>query len=141
MKKEGYSRRVSVPILDAIFKEMSAALARGEEVEFPLGKLKVARHKHPTQTGRFLNRKKMTIYKKPFKVVHKVSPKADRCINFVPIVLPPKPGSPPGAKRIVIDPSWALMMRRKNRIVLPPRPFFAPHPTRSVADVLRLKGK
>ena len=45
LRKQGLSRRRSVKILDAIFGEMSAALARGEQVEFPYGKLtRVRKH-------------------------------------------------------------------------------------------------
>ena len=39
LRRQGYSRRRSVEILDAMFEAMSAALARGEQVEFPFGKL------------------------------------------------------------------------------------------------------
>ena len=61
LKKKGFSRRKAVCIVNALFAEMAAALGRGEEVEFPLGQLKVVRHKHRTQTGRFLNRKMATL--------------------------------------------------------------------------------
>lgn len=120
LKKQGWSRRRAVEVLDFLFDEMKQALVRGEAVEFPLGKLKVARHRHRTQTGQFLNRK-ITTYKKPFTVVHEMSRRVDRCLNSAPIVLPPKPGSPPGTKPIVIDP-WKLM-RLKGPIKLPPKPW------------------
>ena len=142
LQKQGYSRRSSVVIVDEIFNEIKQALVRGEEVEFPpLGKLKLARHKHPTQTGQFLNRT-MTTYKKPFTVVLEMSPRIERCLNSAPIVLPPKPGSPPGAKPLVIDP-WKLMLFLEGKIKLPPKPasFLARHPIRSVADVLWPTGK
>ncbi len=37
LQERGYSRRQAVRILDFVFREMSKALARGEDVEFPLG--------------------------------------------------------------------------------------------------------
>ena len=40
LRERGCSRRQSVAILDLVFHEMSQALKRGEEVEFPLGKLR-----------------------------------------------------------------------------------------------------
>jgi len=44
LRKHGVSRRWAVRILDVIFREMSRALKRGEEVEFPFGKLKRIRY-------------------------------------------------------------------------------------------------
>ena len=40
LQERGCSRRQSVRILNTIFREMSRALARGEEVELPFGKLR-----------------------------------------------------------------------------------------------------
>ena len=40
LRKRGLSRRQTVYILNAIFREMAAALSRGRSVEFPFGKLK-----------------------------------------------------------------------------------------------------
>ena len=44
MGRHGVSRRFALQILDVIFREMSQALKRGEEVEFPFGKLKRVRY-------------------------------------------------------------------------------------------------
>ena len=45
LRKRGVSRRLAVRILNLVFREMSQALARGKEVEFPFGKLRrVRRH-------------------------------------------------------------------------------------------------
>lgn len=37
LRKHGVSRRLAAKILDLVFHEMSEALKRGEEVEFPFG--------------------------------------------------------------------------------------------------------
>ena len=45
LQERGLSRRQAVRILNEIFEEMSHALERGEDVEFPFGKLRrVKRH-------------------------------------------------------------------------------------------------
>jgi hypothetical protein len=43
LRERGVSRRRTVRILNAVFLEMRLALQKGQEVEFPLGKLKRAR--------------------------------------------------------------------------------------------------
>ena len=73
LRERGLSRRDAVRILDFVLDEMSAALKRGEPVEFAAGTLKRVRHAHRQQEGRFLNRK-TTIYKKPYTVILEVSP-------------------------------------------------------------------
>ena len=40
LRRLGVGRRLAVEILDLVFGEMKKALAQGEEVEFPFGKLK-----------------------------------------------------------------------------------------------------
>ena len=113
--KHGLSRRSSLWFLNHIFGEIKQALAEGEEVEFPMGKLKVVRHQHRTQTGRFLNRT-ITTYKQPFTVVLEMDKEGDRLLNPKPI--PPKPGSPPGTKPMVIYPSRSPI----HPLILPPKP-------------------
>lgn len=39
LQERGLSRRQAVRILNEIFEEMSHALKRGEEMDFPMGKL------------------------------------------------------------------------------------------------------
>lgn len=41
LRERGLSRRDALRILNFVFREMSKALARDEEVEFPFGKLNV----------------------------------------------------------------------------------------------------
>lgn len=113
LKKRGFSRRQSVKVLNVLFAEIKKALASGEEVDFALGKLKVVRHKHRTQAGRFLNRE-TTIYKQPFTVALEADSRADWWL--VPFSLPPKPGSPPDIKP---TPRFRDPFFRKRR--LPPK--------------------
>lgn len=68
LRERGLSRRRAVHILDSVLEEVSAALKRGESVEFAHGTLKRVRHAHRQQQGRFLNRN-ATIYRKPYTVV------------------------------------------------------------------------
>jgi nucleoid DNA-binding protein len=88
------SRRKAVDILDEIFDQMKQALARGEEVPFPFGKLKMKRHKHREKRGWFLNQI-TTIYKKPFTVTHAMDAKGMKLLEPKPqggkVVIPPKP--------------------------------------------------
>jgi len=53
-----------VQILNFILDEAAAALARGEDVEFPFGSLQRVRHPHKKMDGWFLGRN-TTIYKNP----------------------------------------------------------------------------
>ena len=69
------SRRRSVQLLNFILDEIAAALARGEDVESPIGLLKRVRHPHKERDGWFLG-KITTIYKKPYTVVLAVGAKA-----------------------------------------------------------------
>jgi hypothetical protein len=90
------SRRWAVKVLNEIFNEMSLALAQGETVAFPFGKLKVMRHKHRQTRGWFLEQILVT-YKQPFTVVHVTDAKGERLLEPQPIKLkypiPPKPVS------------------------------------------------
>lgn len=98
LQKRGASRRQAVAILDEIFNQMKLALARGEAVAFPFGKLKMVRHKHRQKRGWFLNRI-TTTYKKPFTVVHVTDAKGEQLLEPKPeakpqrlkVILPPKP--------------------------------------------------
>lgn len=94
LKKRGLSRRRSLPLLNQIFREMKLALARGESVEFPFGKLQKVKHKHRKQQGRFLNRI-LTTYKKPFTVELVPNARAESLLRpprpRPRVVLPPKP--------------------------------------------------
>ncbi len=51
--KYGLSRRQATEIVNIVLERMIAALQRGGEVEFPLGKLKLQRHRHRKQEGQF----------------------------------------------------------------------------------------
>ena len=88
---------------------MSAALARGEDVEFPFGKLERVPHKHPKQEGHFLD-KVRTIYKKPFTVVHATDVAGEK-------LLKPKPAPPPKAK--LVPPPRPVFERAGNHLHLP----------------------
>jgi nucleoid DNA-binding protein len=110
-KRRGVSRRRALWGMNLVFAEIKDALARGEEVDLGWGKLKVVRHKHRTQTGRFLNRE-MTTYKQPFTVVLETNREFDRLLT--PIVLPARPGSPPGTKpfgQYYLRPEWMSPFR------------------------------
>jgi nucleoid DNA-binding protein len=74
LRERGLSRRRSVHILNFILDEVAAALARGEDVEFPFGSLKRVHHPHKRKEGWFLN-KITTIYKKPYTVALEVDAK------------------------------------------------------------------
>src|SRR5580704_15690760 len=74
LRERGLSRRRSVQLLNFILDEVAAALARGEDVEFPFGSLKRVHHPHKKQDGRFLD-KITTIYKKPYTVALEVGAK------------------------------------------------------------------
>lgn len=103
LRAHGLSRRDAVLVLDFILAEVSAALARGEDVEFALGKLKLAPHRHRTQEGKFLG-KTRTIYRQRNTVVHEMNEKGDRLLNPPPpkprLALPPKPWEKPEEKKI-----------------------------------------
>jgi hypothetical protein len=118
LKRRGVSRRRSVRGLNLVFAEIKNALGRGEEVELPWGKLKVMRHKHRTQTGHFLNRK-MTTYKWPFTVVLETNREGDRLLTE--IVVPARPGSPPGTKPFLKY--YPLAGEWMRTIRLPPKPW------------------
>lgn len=92
------SRPDAVAVLNEMFDEMKLALAGGETVVFPFGKLKMVRHKHRQKRGWFLNQV-MTTYKKPFTVVHVTDAKDEQLLEPKPeakpqrvkVTLPPKP--------------------------------------------------
>jgi nucleoid DNA-binding protein len=90
----GLSRRHSLRLLNFIFHELAAALARGEQVEFPFGKLERVRHKHRKTEGHFANGISTT-YKRPFTVAHVLDGNGKRLLEPKPrrprVVLPPKP--------------------------------------------------
>lgn len=67
LQERGLSRRRSVQILNFVLDEVTAALARGEDVEFPFGSLIRVHHPHKKKEGWFLGRN-TTIYKKPYTV-------------------------------------------------------------------------
>ncbi len=71
LRERGLSRRRSVQLLNFILHEVSAALARGEDVEFPFGSLRRIHHPHKKKDGWFLG-KTTTIYKKPYTVALQV---------------------------------------------------------------------
>jgi len=78
--KRGLSRRRSVQILNSILDEVAAALARGEDVEFPFGSLQRVHHPHKKTDGWFLGRN-TTIYKKPYTVALEVDAESEKLLN------------------------------------------------------------
>jgi nucleoid DNA-binding protein len=115
-KKRGVSRRQAVLRLNGLFAEIKNGLARGEEIELGWGKLKVVRHKHRTQTDHFLKRK-LTTYKRPFTVVLEMNSESDRLLTQ--IVVPAKPGSPPGTKPF----GKYYPLAAEWMSILPPKPW------------------
>jgi hypothetical protein len=67
-----------VQLLNFILDEVAAALARGEDVEFPFGSLQRVLHPHKKTGGWFLGRI-TTIYKKPYTVALEVGAKGMSC--------------------------------------------------------------
>jgi len=65
----GFSKRRAVELVNLVLAEMSAALARGETVEFPFGYLERVKRRRKPQRGWFLN-KITTTYKNPWTVEH-----------------------------------------------------------------------
>ena len=80
LREVGLSRREAVRILDSVLGEMTAALKRGESVEFAFGSLNRVRHTHKQQQGRFLNRT-TTIYQRPYTVVLQVDAAGQRLLQ------------------------------------------------------------
>jgi hypothetical protein len=78
--ERGLSRRRSVQILNFILDEAAAALARGEDVEYPFGSLKRVHHPHKKKDGLFLGRI-MTIYKRPYTVALEVDAESEKLLN------------------------------------------------------------
>ena len=78
--ERGLSRRQSVQILNSILDEVAAALARGEDVEFPFGSLQRVHHPHKKTDGWFLGRN-TTIYKKPYTVALEVDAESEKLLN------------------------------------------------------------
>lgn len=93
---KGFPRRMATHLVNVILDSMREGLRDDHEVEFPLGKLKLLPHRHRTQEGKFLG-KKRTIYRRRSTVVHEMDEKGKRLLNpSLPkpkrrIVLPPKP--------------------------------------------------
>jgi|ERR1035438_3786077 hypothetical protein len=80
LRERGLSRRRSVQLLNRILDELAAALARGEDVEFPFGSQKRVHHPHKKQQGWFLARF-TTIYKQPYTVALEVGAKGVSCFS------------------------------------------------------------
>ena len=74
LRERGLFRRRAVQLLNSILDEVGAALARGDDVEFPFGSLKNVRHPRKKTDGWFLGRI-TTIYKKPYTVALDVGAK------------------------------------------------------------------
>ena len=74
------SRRRSVQLLNFILDEVAAALASGEDVEFPFGSLQRVHHPHKKKEGWFLGRI-TTIYKKAYTVALEVPAKSVSCFS------------------------------------------------------------
>jgi len=80
LRERGLSRRDAVRILKRVINEMTQALRRGEEVEFPFGTLQRVRHKHRKKRGWFLD-KIITTYKKPFTIKHELDDEGYKLLN------------------------------------------------------------
>jgi nucleoid DNA-binding protein len=80
LQERGLSRRRSVQILNFILDEAAAALASGEDVEFPFGSLQRVRHPHKKMDGWFLGTN-TTIYKKPYTVALEVDAESEVLLN------------------------------------------------------------
>ena len=80
LRERGLSRRRSVQLLNFILDEVSATLARGEDVEFPFGSLQRVHHPHQKMDGWFLGRI-TTIYKKPYTVALEVDAGGEELLN------------------------------------------------------------
>jgi ribosomal protein L21E len=80
LRERGLSRRRSVQILNFILDEVAAALARGEDVEFPFGSLKRVHHPHKKYDGWFLGRI-ATIYKRSYTVALEVGAEGEVLVN------------------------------------------------------------
>ena len=80
LRKPGLSRRDSVRILNRVINEMTQALRRGEEMEFPFGTLQRVRHFHRKQRGKFLGKTK-TIYRRRYTVTHRVDEEGYKLLN------------------------------------------------------------
>jgi len=80
LRERGLSRRRSVELLNSILDEAAAALARGEDVEFPFGSLQRVHHPHKMTDGWFLGRV-TTIYKKPYTVALEVDAESEELLN------------------------------------------------------------
>lgn len=114
LRERGLSRRRSVQLLNSILDEVAAALARGEDVEFPFGSLQRVHHPHKETKGWFLGRI-TTIYKKPHTVALEVDVEGDELLDkriekaksprapgvrplytgpHIPVRLPPGPDRP-----------------------------------------------
>lgn len=80
LRKRGMSRRDSVKVLNRVINEITQALGRGEEVEFPFGTLRRVRHKHAKKRGWFLD-KIITNYKKPYTIKHELDEEGYKLLN------------------------------------------------------------
>jgi hypothetical protein len=80
LRERGVSRRRAVRLLNSILDEVAAALARGEDVEFPFGSLQRVHHPHKKTDGWFLCRN-TTIYKKPYTVALEVDAEGEELLN------------------------------------------------------------
>jgi len=80
LRERGLSRRRSVELLNSILDEAAAALARGEDVEFPFGSLQRVHHPHKMTDGWFLGRI-ATIYKTPYTVALEVDAESEELLN------------------------------------------------------------
>ena len=80
LRERGLSRRSAVRYLNSILDEVGAALARGEDVEFPFGSLKTVHHPHKKMDGWFLGRN-TTIYRKPYTVALEVDAESEKLLN------------------------------------------------------------
>jgi nucleoid DNA-binding protein len=155
LRDKGFSKREARRIVNSIFEAMIQALQRGEEVEFPLGKLKREYHRHRQQEGRFLGRK-ATIYRRRSTVVHEMDEKGKRLLNPRPkskLTLPPKPGEKGEEKntqrkitmrqlRKTVPPSKPVEpSQEKPKRILPPQPGAAPGAESIVANRTRLSRR
>jgi nucleoid DNA-binding protein len=120
LRDKGFSKREARRAVNGILEGMIQALQRGEEVEFPLGKLKREPHRHRQQEGKFLGRM-ATIYRRRSTVVHEMDEKGHKLLNPRPkprLTLPPKPWIKTEEKKSQLK----ITMRQLRKTVPPSKP-------------------
>jgi hypothetical protein len=98
LRERGLSRRQSVDILNAIFREMGTALRRGEYVEFPFGYLKA--EKRVSKRWRAIGDEPM----RPWFIEHSLGEEGERLLE--------------GEKLPAAKPGWSRKVDRRSLVYL-----------------------